>query len=509
MGLVAHAHTNPEAIAIIDEDRVSTYGGLNCRVNKLAHSLCSLGIVQGDTISILSYNSTEFFEVTQAARKIGVIMVPINYHLTSDEIRYIVDNSDSKVLFFGEQFIERIDQIKSDLTKIIKDGFICIGSSCGKYLEYGEMLASSKESEPPELTEVPGTMIYTSGTTGRPKGVYRPPGNMEENRTMLASTLSALGLFQKDIHLLTSPLYHTAPPFFAGINLMLGGTIVIMDRFDAEKMLALIERHKCTTTHVVPTMFVRILRLPEEVRERYEVHSMRRVIHAAAPCPVDVKLKMIDFFGQDVVWEYYGGTESGVATIVGPDDYLKKKGTVGKAKDNVIVKILDDHGNEMSVGEIGTIYFQLEGMKEFEYYKDPEKTRKTYKGKMFTLGDMGYLDGEGFLFLADRKIDMIIRGGVNIYPAEVESVMYNFPNVLDVCVFGLPDSELGETVKAVVQLQPGTCATEEEILEFCKASLAKYKVPESVDFVDELPRDPNGKLMKKKVKEKYLMRGAR
>lgn len=306
--------------------------------------------------------------------------------------------------------------------------------------------------------------------------------------------------FDGHVHLCGSPLYHTAVLNFASISLQLGHPVVLVDRWDPERMLALVERHRVTHTHMVPTQFHRLLALPAEVRERHDVSSMRVAIHGAAPCPIEVKRRMLDWWGPVVV-EYYAATEGG-GTVIPAGEWLRKPGSVGRAWPGSVVRVLDDAGAELPAGEVGTVYMRM-GTSSFEYHQAPEKTRSGRVGDLFTLGDVGYLDADGYLYLRDRKSDMIISGGVNIYPAEIENVLSVHPKVADVAVFGVPHEDWGEQVKAVVQPAPGVAGAESltaELLEFAAERLAKFKLPRVVDYTDELPRDPNGKLYKRKLK---------
>ena len=350
-------------------------------------------------------------------------------------------------------------------------------------------------------------MNYTSGTTGQPKGVRRPlPGTTpEESSIGFGGMLFLFGLQPKDdnVHIVGSPLYHTAVLVFSGGALHIGHTVVVMDKWSPEGMLERIERYRVTNSHMVPTQFHRLLALPDEVKNNYDVSSLRHIVHAAAPCPPEVKRRMIEWWGA-VIDEYYAASEGG-GTIVFSDEWLRKPGTVGKAWPISEVVVLDDDANELPPGEIGTVYMHMQ-TGNFEYYKDKEKTDKSRVGKFFTVGDVGYLDEDGYLFLCDRKADMIISGGANIYPAEIESVLLTHPKVGDAAVFGVPHEDWGEEVKAVVEPAAGiepSDALAGEILAFSRDKLAKFKLPKSIDFVAEMPRDPNGKLYKRKLRDPY------
>jgi long-chain acyl-CoA synthetase len=352
-------------------------------------------------------------------------------------------------------------------------------------------------------------MNYTSGTTGRPKGVRRPlPATAIEDADLgVALAGYQVSAAEPDnVHLLACPWYHTAPLVMAAPSVHLGHTLVIMDRFQPERALELIDRYRVTITHLVPTQFVRLLALSDEERQGHDTTSLRHVIHGAAPCSPEIKRRMIDWLGP-VIDEYYNSTEGVGGTIIFSDEWLAKPGSVGKARNDNRIVIMDDEGNILPAGQIGTVYSTTLARAPFEYFKDPDKTATSRRGEFRTVGDVGYLDEDGYLFLSDRKSDMIISGGVNIYPAEIEGVLVTHPRVADVAVFGIPNPEWGEEVKAVVELLPGKRADEElvraELVEFLQGRVARYKLPRSIDFVDELPRDPNGKLYKRRLRDPY------
>ena len=359
----------------------------------------------------------------------------------------------------------------------------------------------------PEDRTTGAVMNYTSGTTGRPKGVRRPlPGVAPEDMALGFGGMLLLFRLQPhddNVHICGSPLYHTAVLFFAGGALHLGHTVVLMEKWTPQDMLRLIDKYKVTNTHMVPTQFVRLLALPDDVKAKYDVSSLRHMVHAAAPCPPDVKRRMIEWWGP-VIDEYYAATEGG-GTMVFADEWMQHPGTVGHAWPNAEIVILDDDGNELGPDETGTVYMHM-ATGNFEYFKDKEKTERSRSGKFFTVGDIGHLDPDGWLFLHDRKADMIISGGANIYPAEIESVLITHPKVADVAVFGIPHDDWGEEVKAVVEPVDGAAGgpeLEAEILEWSKDKLARYKTPKSIDFTGEMPRDPNGKLYKRKLRDPY------
>jgi long-chain acyl-CoA synthetase len=347
-------------------------------------------------------------------------------------------------------------------------------------------------------------MLYTSGTTGRPKGVSRGPVSAG---TTAATTMASFFDYRpgEDVNLCTGPLYHAAPLAFGlTVPFLNGATIVLMDGWDAEETLRLVDEHAVTHMHMVPTMFVRLLKLQPEVREQYDVTSLRNILHGAAPCPPGVKAALIDWLGP-VVYEYYAATE-GTGTWVDPHTWLTKPGTVGRVEPDDHIMIADDDGNELPRGSVGTIYLKAPDAGRFEYFKDGEKTESAYRGDYFTLGDVGFVDDDGFLFLTDRSTNLIIFGGSNVYPAEIDNVLLDHPSVLDVATIGVPDVEWGEVVKAVVELAPGVVGSPEleaELIEFTRERLAHFKCPRTVDFVEHLPRDDNGKIYKRRLRDEY------
>ena len=499
MGLAVWAELLPRVVAVHAGAQVRTFEELNARANQLARALRARGLRAGDGVALLCSNRAEFAEVYAATRRAGLRLTPVNWHLGADEAAYIVRDSDARALVVEARFAASARRAAS----------LAPGAAarlvCGGPLEYFEDYdAALRREDSTDIADpVPGTsMLYTSGTTGRPKGVERaaPPPPLGEDAA------SPLGQYipGRTVHLCTGPLYHSAPLSFSlAVPHLYGSTVVMMDSWDAEEMLALVERHRVTHTHVVPTMIHRLLSLPEAVRTRYDLRSLRYLMHGAAPCPVALKRKLIDWLGP-IVTEYYAATE-GMASIVDSATWLARPGTVGMPVDPDGVLILDDAGAPMPAGRIGTVYLKA-GPDRFSYYKDEQKTERAYRGDYFTLGDLGYLDAEGYLFLTDRSADLIVSGGVNVYPAEVEEVLYGHGAVADVGVIGVPNEEWGEEVKAVVLLAPGvapSAALSSELIAYCRERIAHYKCPRSVDFVAELPRLPTGKLNKRSLRARY------
>lgn len=493
MAVALWAQLIPQAPAIVSEAGDRSFAELNARCNQLVRALRARGLVAGDGIALMCSNRAEFAEVFWASRRAGLRITPVNWHLTAEEAAYIVNDSDAKALFFDVRFAP----IAEDLARQTGCARLAIGGSLPGYDDYEAVLAPhpAHDISDPQL----GTsMLYTSGTTGRPKGVNRG--------AVASSPTSEAAAYQPgtSVHLCTGPLYHAAPLTFSlALPNTFGAAVVMMDGWDAERALDLIERHRVTHSHMVPTMFHRMLALPEPVRQRHDLRSLQYVLHGAAPCPVSVKQRLIAWLGP-IVHEYYAATE-GMGCMVDSPTWLSKPGTVGQPEPGHI-RILGDDGREQPPGEVGTVYLRAPDDGRFSYYKDPAKTAKAYVGSHYTLGDMGYLDSDGYLFLTDRSAHLIISGGVNIYPAEVEATLLTHPAVADVGVIGVPNEEWGEEVKAVVLLHAGEAASDElahTLIEHCRSHLAHFKCPRSVDFVSELPRHDNGKLYKQKLREAY------
>ncbi|ANI93855.1 acyl-CoA synthetase [Dietzia timorensis] len=506
----AIAEADPDRPAIVDSrGRTSTYSNLVSAAHRFANGLQDLGVGRGDAIVILAPNCLEFVELYFAALEIGVYVAPANWHLTGPEVAYILDNSEAKAFFAAERFAGVADAARRE-SGIASERCFAIGDVAG-FRPLGELSAGHNGDELPRERTLGGPMLYTSGTTGKPKGVRRPLTGASPDQVSVPNYFffAGFGIAEPDnVHLCGSPMYHTAVLNFVVISLQLGQLVVLMDKWSAEEMLRLIDAHRVTHSHMVPTQFARLLELEESVRASYDVSSLRNVIHGAAPCPLHVKRAMLEWWGP-VITEYYAGTEGGGCTITGAE-WLRKPGSVGRPWSTTTLQILDDDGAPVPTGEIGNVYMQMHGS-SFSYHKAPEKTAGSYVGSMFTMGDLGYVDSDGYLFLCDRKNDMIISGGVNIYPAEIESELTALPQVRDAAVFGIPHPDWGEEVKAVVEPAntldasdpDAVAALEEAILGSLAARVAKFKLPRSIDFVDALPRQDNGKLVKRVLKDPY------
>lgn len=513
LGYWSFAKEAPDKLALVDPfEKQWTRGELHAACNRVAHGLRALGLERGDVVAINAVNCAEYYILNLACMQIGLYMTPINWHLAPAEVAYILQDCKAKVFIGHERVADACIAAAKD-SGLARDVCFAVGKIDG--FQPFEALGEGQSDDAPENRSSGSVMNYTSGTTGNPKGVKRSlaPAEVEPDVVygFYAMFLGMFGVQAEDdnVYICGSPLYHTAVLLQSTMALHYGHPVVLMDKWTPEDMLRLIEKYRCTTSHMVPTQFNRLLLLPEEVRNKYDVSSTRCMIHAAAPCPPDIKRQMLDWWG-DSIYEYYAATEGG-GTIVTPQEWRQYPGTVGKAWPTAEVRIFDDDGKQLPEGEQGTVYMLLGEQTDFEYKDDKAKTKKnrlnTDDGKVFfTVGDIGYLNEEGFLFLCDRKIDMIISGGANIYPAEIENVFAAHPKVADVAVFGIPHDDWGEEVKAVIEPAPGVEAGAEladEILAFCAERLAKYKRPRSIDFVEEMPRDPSGKLYKRKLRDPY------
>ena len=520
LGFWRLAHKDPDWIAAVDPDGTEYPAAeVAARSNRLVHALRGLGLEVGDGICGMLPNGVDGLVIHLAALQGGWYYTPINWHLTGPEIGYIVADSDAKAFFLHERYAVEGARGADEAGLDQRRRFFVGRAGVQGFRPYEDLVAGHPDT-PPDGRTSGITMHYTSGTTGRPKGVRRSLAGLDPDDSGELNTLlpAMFGVTpgRPNAHLVTSPSYHTAVSQFGGAHLHMGHTLVFMDKWDAEASLRLIERHRITSTHMVPTHFKRLLALPDEVRRAYDVSSMKWAIHAAAPCPIPIKRAMLDWWG-DCVWEYYAATEGG-GTIAGPSDWRAHPGTVGKPWPISEVMVVDDDGNEVPPGTPGTIYMKM-GAIRFEYKGDKAKTeagrlRPEVRpgqepgggGDFFTVGDIGYLTEDGFLFLSDRKADMIISGGANIYPAEIENEILVHPKVADVAVFGIPDDEWGEQIKAVVEPAAGVLPGPEltaEILAFLDGRLARMMYPKSIDYIDRMPREPNGKLLKRKLRDPY------
>jgi long-chain acyl-CoA synthetase len=480
--------TSADDILFVLGDERLTRGDFIGRSLRAQAFLASKGIGQGDRIGIAFRNRPQFYELMTAATALGATSVPIAWRLKREEVEYLVEDSGVKLVFFDDASAERMEGLN------------------GVSLEDYEVALAT--TEPAAPSGVPFGMmmfdLYSSGTTGRPKAIQREPVPPE---VIAKFSPSQNGLLDRlriekpgEVHLICGPLYHSQPIGFGATAMGAGHSVVMMEGgFDAEECLRVIDREKVTWLTCVPTHLIRIMALPEEVRAKYDVSSVKAILHSAAPCPRDLKAAAIDYFPEGAIWEVYGGTE-GSMSMISPAEWLERPGSVGRAfPEGTELRIIDEQGNILPPGEVGLVYSRT--LMKFTYKGASQLDDETWRGDWFTLGDMGYLDADGYLFLTDRKKDMIISGGANIYPAEVENTLFNHPAVGDAAVIGVPDDHWGERVKAIVE--PRAETSEEDIIAFCREHLAHYKCPTSVDLVETLPRDPSGKIRKRELREKY------
>jgi long-chain acyl-CoA synthetase len=506
-----------EEVALVDDHGSTTWSELDDRVNRLVNALRLRGLATGDTVAIVAGNRREWFELALACAHGGWTYVPVNWHWVTDELAYVFEDADVRAVFVEARFADEVagalaDPRSADLRLVVGipfDGGHGAIEGDARFVGYEEVISEAATGEPDEQ-RLGGPMFYTSGTTGRPKGVR---GSLSGNTELTPDIMQLIGASFGNFlpipgrTLLCGPIYHSAQWAYSFLPMVGGSAVVMQHKYDSAGVLDLIDRHECTNVHLVPTQMKRLLDLPTEVKRSYDGRSMAAVWHGAAPCPPKVKQGLIEWWGPKVT-EYYGSTEGSIISTISSEDWLRKGGSVGKPVDTVEVIVVDDAtGERVGVGEEGTLYFRnLMGM-GFEYHNDAAKTEAAHlEPGVFTTGDIGYLDDEGFLWLSDRRIDMIISGGVNIYPAEIEGVLAVHPEVADVAVIGVPDDEFGEQVKAVVQVAEGvepSAELGERLVAYCREHLAGYKAPRSIDFIDEIPRTGTGKILKKPLREPY------
>ena len=492
---------------------------LFARAARAASGFAMLGVGVGDCVALFLRNDFAFYEASLAVNLLGAYPVPVNWHFTPDEARYLFDDSGAKVIVIHADFVSTIREAFPPDAQIVvvttpsevRDAYGLSDREC-------EVPAGTREWEswrdghaplPHRKAEPPGSMVYTSGTTGRPKGVRRalPTRHQAEQWVTLVARGCGFADYRDRpdelVAGITGPMYHAAPNTYGLAAARLGGNVVIMPRFDAEGLLGLIEEHRITHMHMVPIMFVRLLKLPEAVRRRYDISSLRWILHGAAPCAPEIKRQMIDWWGP-IFHEYYGSTETGVmVTLSSSQDWLARPGTVGKPLPGAMVQVADADGHPKNPGEQGEIQCRWPGIADFTYHHDDAKRKQAQRGDLFTMGDVGYFDQDGYLFVCDRAIDMIISGGVNIYPAEIEAVLLRMPGVADCAIFGIPDDEFGEAVAAVVQPQEGARIDASAVRTFLDGRVARFKVPREIAFSNALPREDSGKIFKRKLRDPY------
>ncbi len=493
-------------------ERFVSLEDVRARSAKVAGGFAALGVGEGDCVALMLRNDIAFFVASGGASRLGAYPVPINWHLKEEEVAYILKDCGAKVLVIHEDLLQEVGRgVPPNVTVFsvqtppeVAAAYEMAqteGTAKGDALEWDAWIEQQPAKEEEAAVQI-ASMIYTSGTTGRPKGVRREPASAEQYQAALQIGVNALGLAPGMRTIIPAPLYHSAPNAYAGLTVLMEGFMVLQPRFNPEEFLALIERHKIDRVQVVPTMLIRLLKLPEEVRKKYDLSSLEHVVHAAAPCPPKVKEAIIEWFGP-IVHEYYGSTETGIVTHCNSEQALSHSGTVGRPVDGAIVRIFDDDGNEIPVGETGTIYCRLTMASDFTYQGDDAKRRSIEREGLITNGDIGYFDKDGFLYLCDRAADMVISGGVNIYPAEIEAVLIEAPGVQDCAVFGIPDEDFGESLAAVIEPSDGVNLNAQDITDFLSERLARYKVPKVIEFRKYLPREDSGKLFKRRLREPY------
>lgn len=497
---------------IISGNRELSQNAFLERSAKAASGFSALGISAGSSIVVLLRNDIAFLEASKGASLLGAFSVPVNWHLSGPELAYILADSGASVLVVHADLLPAIEAALPEGVEVlvvatppeIAAAYRIPPDKCATPAGRTDWDSWIDRQEPTAFAPVapPAAIIYTSGTTGRPKGVRRDAATAET-----ISRGGVLGAFVMDLRpdartMITGPMYHAAPNVYAQAMTAVGADIWLQPKFDAEELLAAIERHRLSHLNVVPLMFVRLLKLPQDVRDKYDVSSLRHVVHAAAPCPPDVKRAMIAWWGP-IITEYYGSTETGAVVHCTAEEWLAHPGTVGRALPDAQIVIVDEAGHEMPRGEIGEVYARNLAVADFSYSGDPTKRQEIDRGGMITSGDVGYFDADGFLFLCDRRKDMVISGGVNIYPAEIESVLVGMPGVADCAVFGIPDEEFGEALAAVVQPTPGVAIDSGAIRSYLRERLAGYKVPKLIEFAAELPREDSGKIFKRKLRDPY------
>jgi long-chain acyl-CoA synthetase len=502
--IAASGSRAPDAAVITTDGSRLTHADLELRSTRLAAAFEMIGLAVGDHIAVMMPNELEYFVVAWAAHRSGLYWTPINWHLTADEAAYVVDDCTATVFISSPDLAAIAADVGSKLQRPVR----CL-SSGERFGEFEPMAAlTALAADQPLRDQVDGSiMVYSSGTTGRPKGIKRPLTGMAFGDLSAFDRLMSAryGFSESTRYLCPAPLYHAAPLGWSMGTQRLGGTVVLMDRFDAIEALRAIEQHRVTHAQFVPTMFIRMLKLPEDVRRSFDLSTLTTVIHAAAPCPVEVKHQMIEWFGP-IIEEYYAGSEGNGFCAVSSHEWLEHPGTVGRPMTGA-VHIVDEAGNEVPSGETGLVYFGGGG--SFEYFNDASKTNEAFEAHGWsTLGDIGRTDDDGYLYLTDRQSHMIISGGVNIYPQEIEDVLVLHPSVHDVGVIGVHDAEMGESVLAVVQPAEGVLADDalrDALIAYCRQHLAGFKCPRAVEFTDDLPRLPTGKLFKRRLRDIYAI----
>lgn len=498
-----HANVQPEKVALVFQNRRITYDQLNKRANMVAHSLLKMGLKRGDIVSYMLNNCPECIELMFGLNKAGIGLAPINMRFVGQEIEYIVNNSDTKAIFVSDDFADRVKEVKTRFEKVNPGNYVSIGNrQIEGMIPYEEFLGRAPDRNPGiEQREDDIFFIgYTSGYTGKPKGAVIL--NKDFDR-MIASSSVEFGLTGNDIMLLVMPLFHVNSIGLSSLQLCLGGTVVLAVPFNPAEILELIEGEKVTCTSLVPTMYYFIMLLPDEVKNKYDMKTLRFLWTSSAPLTTNMKEWILAFFKNAGLYEMYGSTEIGAVTNLRPKDQFRKVRCCGKLTIGNKIRLLDDKGQDVPVGQVGELYVRQANRWFKEYYKNPDATSKAFHGEWMTVGDMARMDEEGYFYIVDRKNDMLISGGENVYPVEIEEVIARHPKIAQVAVIGIPDEKWGEAVKALLILKKGETATEKEIIDWCREKLAGYKIPKSVEFRESFPISPIGKIIKRELRAPY------
>lgn len=506
LAVMFHAAAHPDKEALVEYHargvRRLTWGELDATINRLARALADRGVRGGGRVALMLPNGSEYLIAQQALARLGATAVQIGYRLKASEIAYILENAQPAVTLVHAEYLAAMREARAQARNvgpmIVVDGELA-GDGDADAADWERAIAAAAPELPPRTRggDGGGVIVYTSGTTGKPKGANR--AWKQTGFDSVADLIHQVGIRADDRHLVVCPLYHAAAPAFVAIVLALGATIVMMNHFEPEQALELIERERITCTMMVPTMIVRVANLPPEVIAKHDTSSLRWVMSAAAPLATEAARRFMDRFGP-VLWNFYGATETGLVTLAGPRDHVARPGTIGRALRGNEIRLLDDEGHEVAPGQIGELYARNSTLIS-GYHNNAEATRSSQRDGFFSVGDLGRRDADGYYFLESRKHDMVISGGVNIYPREIEDHLHNHPAVLEAAVIGVPDPEWGETLRAFVVLREGQHATERELIDFCRQSLADYKRPRKVIFLPELPRNPTGKILKRELHE--------
>jgi fatty-acyl-CoA synthase len=496
LAVMLHAQVRPDRLAVADGDRRLSYGEFDREVNQVAHALRRLGVGPGDRVAITLPNCVEFLVILQALPRIGASAVQIGARLKAGEIEYILGNARPRALIYHASARREVEEARARAGVPEAGALIEIG---GDGPGYREIIAGEPGERPPAMSgrgADSSVIVYTSGTTGKPKGASR---NL--SRTGLdaaAELISRVGMSHEDRHLVVCPLYHSAAPAFALIMMSLGGSVIVLDHFDAEEVLATIARERITCAFMVPTQLVRLTALDPAIRARYDTSSLRWILSGAAPLTTETARRFQDAYGP-ILWNFYGATETGLVTAAGPEDHTARPGTVGRVLTGNRIRVLDESGAEVPTGEVGELYVS-NSMLITGYHGDPDSTSKAMRDGFFSVGDLARVDQDGYVYLASRVHDMVISGGINIYPAEIEEHLHRHPEVLEAAVVGVPDDEWGERLIAFVVTRPGSALSADEVIQFCREGLADYKRPRAVEFMEALPRNPTGKVLKRELR---------